>query len=71
MSAATLLTFAQFEALPDKPGRQELLHGRVIEMPPPFGCGDRRVFRTALLAKSRSGNRRTRFGLCLGFYNSI
>jgi Uma2 family endonuclease len=35
MSAATLLTFAQFEALPEKPGKLELLHGRVIEMPPP------------------------------------
>lgn len=34
MSAGTLLTFAQFEALPEKPGKQELLHGRVIEMPP-------------------------------------
>ncbi|MEO8662079.1 MAG: Uma2 family endonuclease [Bryobacteraceae bacterium] len=34
MSAATLLTFAQFEALPEKPGKQELLHGRVIETPP-------------------------------------
>jgi len=35
MCANTLLTFAQFEALPDKSGRQELLHGRVIETPPP------------------------------------
>jgi len=30
-----LLTFAKFEALPGKPGKQELLAGKVIEMPPP------------------------------------
>ena len=34
MSTGTLLTFAQFEALPEKPGKQELLHGGVIETPP-------------------------------------
>jgi hypothetical protein len=32
-----------------------------------FDSGERRVFRTALFAKSRSGSLRTRFGLCFGF----
>jgi Uma2 family endonuclease len=32
----TLLTFEQFEQLPEKPGRQELLEGELIELPPPF-----------------------------------
>ncbi|MBZ5622297.1 MAG: Uma2 family endonuclease [Acidobacteriia bacterium] len=32
----TLLTFEQFEQLPDKDGRRELLEGELIELPPPF-----------------------------------
>src|SRR5438270_10627285 len=32
-----------------------------------FDSDDRRVFKTALFAKSRSGRRRTRFGVCLSF----
>jgi len=35
----TLLTFEQFEQLPDdpeNPGRRELLEGELIELPPPF-----------------------------------
>ena len=33
-TASKLLTFAEFEALPEEHGKQELLHGRLIEMPP-------------------------------------
>jgi hypothetical protein len=36
-----------------------------------FDSDDRRVFRAALLAKSRSGRRRTLFGLCLAFLRLI
>ena len=31
----TLLTFEEFEQLPDQPGKQELVRGELIEMPPP------------------------------------
>ena len=30
----TLLTFEEFEQLPDQPGKQELIRGELIEMPP-------------------------------------
>src|SRR5579884_1857172 len=35
MSATALLTFAEFEQLPDAPGKRELICGEVIEMAPP------------------------------------
>src|SRR5579884_409571 len=35
-TTTTLLTFAEFEQLPDAPGKQELIDGEVIEMPPPL-----------------------------------
>ena len=35
MGATTVhLSFEQFEALPDTPGKQELLEGELIELPP-------------------------------------
>ena len=34
MGVTTLLTFAEFEKLPDSPGKRELLDGEIIEMPP-------------------------------------
>jgi Uma2 family endonuclease len=34
-TTTTLLTFEEFERLPDRPGKRELLDGEVIEMPPP------------------------------------
>jgi hypothetical protein len=34
-AVGTLLTFEQFEQLPDKDGRRELLEGELIEVPPP------------------------------------
>jgi Uma2 family endonuclease len=30
----TLLTFAEFEQLPDRPGKEELVRGELIELPP-------------------------------------
>jgi Uma2 family endonuclease len=30
----TLLTFEEFEQLPDQPGKRELVRGEVIELPP-------------------------------------
>ena len=30
----TLLTFEEFERLPDQPGKRELLEGELIELPP-------------------------------------
>jgi Uma2 family endonuclease len=35
MSATSLMTFAEFEQLPDEPGKMELIDGEVIHMPPP------------------------------------
>jgi Uma2 family endonuclease len=35
MSLTTLMSFAEFEQLPDMPGKQELLDGELIAMPPP------------------------------------
>jgi Uma2 family endonuclease len=34
MCTTTLLTFEEFERLPDAPGKRELLDGELIEMPP-------------------------------------
>lgn len=34
-STTSLMTFAEFEQLPDAPGKRELLDGELIEMPPP------------------------------------
>ena len=34
MGATTLMTFEEFERLPDQPGKRELLKGELIEMPP-------------------------------------
>src|SRR3989442_9612647 len=34
MGTTTLLTFEEFETLPDSPGKRELLDGELIEMPP-------------------------------------
>ena len=34
MSATTLLTFEQFEQLPEADGKRELIDGEVLEMPP-------------------------------------
>ena len=35
MSTTALLTFAEFEKLPDMPGKQELINGQLITMAPP------------------------------------
>ncbi|SRR6266567_3158674 len=34
MGISTLLTFEEFERLPDSPGKRELLDGELLEMPP-------------------------------------
>ena len=34
MSTTSLITFAQFEQMPEAPGKQELIDGELIEMPP-------------------------------------
>jgi len=35
MSTTALMTFAEFEQLPDCPGKQELIDGELIQLPPP------------------------------------
>jgi Uma2 family endonuclease len=35
MSTTALMTFAAFEQLPDTPGKQELIDGELVYMPPP------------------------------------
>ena len=34
MRTTSLITFAQFEQMPEAPGKQELIDGELIEMPP-------------------------------------
>ena len=45
------MTFAEFEQLPDMPGKQELINGRLVAMPPPeteHSVVSKRVFRIFL-----------------------
>ena len=35
VGTTSLITFAEFEQMPDAPGKQELLDGELIELPPP------------------------------------
>ena len=35
MSTTSLMTFAEFEQLPDAPGKRELIEGELIDLPPP------------------------------------
>src|SRR5579871_2784430 len=35
MSTTSLMTFAEFEQLPDSTGKQELIDGEVVQLPPP------------------------------------
>jgi Uma2 family endonuclease len=35
MSSTALMTFAEFEQLPDAPGKRELIDGELVTMPPP------------------------------------
>jgi Uma2 family endonuclease len=44
MSTTSLMTFAEFEQLPDAPGKRELIEGESIELPPP-------IFRHSAIAK--------------------
>jgi Uma2 family endonuclease len=53
VDTTTLLTFAEFEKLPDSPGKRELLDGEIIEMPP---------------AKTRHAKIQKRIHACLGPY---
>jgi Uma2 family endonuclease len=44
----TLLTFEEFEQMPERPGKQELLRGELIELPPPVSKHNRdsmRIFK--------------------------
>ena len=41
----TLLTFEEFEQLPDQPGKRELVRGELIEMPPAESKHNRRAHR--------------------------
>jgi Uma2 family endonuclease len=48
MSTTALMTFAEFEKLPETPGKQELVNGRLITMPPPenkHSVVSKRIFR--------------------------
>jgi Uma2 family endonuclease len=42
ITTTNLLTFEEFERLPDRPGKQELLEGELIELPPATIKHDRR-----------------------------
>ena len=45
MATTTLLTWEQFEQLPDDPGKRELLKGELIELPPPIDQHNKVVLR--------------------------
>jgi Uma2 family endonuclease len=45
MSTTSLMTFAEFEQLPETRGKRELIDGELIELPPP-------IFRHSKIAKS-------------------
>jgi Uma2 family endonuclease len=50
MGATTVhLSFQEFEALPDSPGKQELLEGELIELPPAESKHNRVALRTTIL----------------------
>src|SRR5437868_4346429 len=51
----SLMTFEEFERLPETPGKQELLRGELIELPPAKKCHDdisHRLFMTLLATGS-------------------
>jgi Uma2 family endonuclease len=48
MATTTLLTWEEFERLPDRSGKQELLKGELIELPPPKDWHNR-IARTIFL----------------------
>jgi hypothetical protein len=48
MSSTALMTFAEFEQLPDAPGKRELIDGELVTMPPP-------QLRHSTLVKRHSG----------------
>jgi len=58
MSTTTLITFAEFEALPDIEGKRELVDGEVIEMPPPENAHSRIAKRILFLLAARLGESR-------------
>jgi len=58
MSTTALMTFAEFEALPDVEGKRELIDGEVIEMPPPENAHSRIAKRIFILLLARLGERR-------------
>ncbi len=47
-----LLTFEQFEQMADQPGKQELLQGELIEMPPPESKHNRRATKIFLALRA-------------------
>jgi Uma2 family endonuclease len=53
----TLLTFEEFEQMPERPGKQELLRGELIELPPPVSKHNRdsmRIFKALELGLERA-----------------
>ena len=65
------MTFAEFEQLPDEPGKRELIDGEVITMPPPEKAHSRlakRVFRLFLEAvgEARAWHDHTGYGIGSG-----
>src|ERR1700686_5267362 len=56
----TLLTFEEFEKLPSRPGKQELLRGELIEMPPAKRKHNKRAERLFLLLHTALAEMHTR-----------
>ncbi len=59
MSTTSVMTFAEFEKLPDFEGKRELLHGEVIDMPPAKHLHDTVVKELFLLLLSTNGPTRS------------
>ncbi len=58
MSTTALITFAEFEALPDIEGKRELVDGEVITVPPPENIHTRIAKRVLFLLAARLGESR-------------
>jgi Uma2 family endonuclease len=54
---ATLLTNAEFELLPEYDGKQELIEGELIELPPARNSHSRISFRLTMLLRQQLGER--------------
>jgi Uma2 family endonuclease len=69
----TLFTFEEFERMEEKPGKQELIHGELIELPPPelkHQKISRRTFKPLDVAVEQAQARGEALGLGVTYYET-